>query len=107
MVHGSEHYFLCDKKNKNKKSSVSVPRFYKNKPACPNTTPAPKQPAKPQVVIRRGGPVPEIIKSGQRSKMSNQEGIKFPDFQEANPLTSRPFHTEPHVLGEVNAINTD
>ena len=51
--------------------------------------------------------MPEIIKSGQRSKMSNQEGIKFPDFQEANPLTSRPFHTEPHVLGEVNAINTD
>ena len=51
--------------------------------------------------------MPEIIKSDQRSKMSNQEGIKFPDYQEANSLKSRPFHTDPHVLREVNAINTD
>ena len=51
--------------------------------------------------------MPEIIRFGQGSKTSNQGGIKFPDFQEANPLVSRPFHTDPHVLGEVNAINTD
>ena len=50
--------------------------------------------------------MPEIIRSGQGSETSNQEGIKFSDFQEANPMESSPFHMDQNVLGEVNAINT-
>ncbi|KAL0000613.1 hypothetical protein SO802_014394 [Lithocarpus litseifolius] len=90
-----------------KRNSVSVPGFYKTKSAGPTTTSTPKPSAKPQVVIRRGGPVSEIVRLGQGSETPNQEGIKFPDFQEANPMESSPFHMDHNDLGEVNAINTD
>jgi len=90
-----------------KRNSVSIPRFYKTKSAGPTTTSTLKPSIKPQVVIRRGGSALEIFRSGQGSEIPNQEGIKFLDFHEANPMESSPFHTNHNNLGEVNAINTD
>ena len=90
-----------------KRNSVSVLGFYKTKFIGPTTMSTPKSSAKPQVVIRRGGPAPKIVRSGQGSETSNREGIKFPDFQKANPMESSPFHTNHNDLGEINAINTD
>ena len=90
-----------------KRNLVSVPRFYKTKSVSPTTMSTPKLSVKPQVVIRRGGPTPKIVRSGQGSETPNQEGIKFLDFQKANPMESSPFHTNHNNLGEINAINTD
>ena len=51
--------------------------------------------------------MPENIRSGQGSETPNQEGIKSPNFQEANLLEPMPFLTDSHVEIEVNAGNTD
>nr|POE91701.1 hypothetical protein CFP56_34473 [Quercus suber] len=59
------------------------------------------------MVIRRGGPVPEIIRTNQGSETFNKEGIKSPDIQEVNPVESMPFHTDSHVEIEVMAGDTD
>ena len=51
--------------------------------------------------------MPENIRSGRGSETPNQEGIKSPNFQEANPLEPIPFLTDSPVEIEVNAGNTD
>ena len=48
--------------------------------------------------------MPENIRSGQGSEMPNQEGIKSPNFQEANLLEPMPFLTDSHVEIEVNVV---
>ena len=92
---------------RSKRSSVSVPGFYKQTATSSSTPTTAKQHEKPRVMIRRGGPVPEIIRSGKEKETPNQEGNKSPDFQETNPVESMPFHTDSHVDIEVNAGNTD
>ena len=51
--------------------------------------------------------MPEIIRPDKGSETPNQEGNKFPDFQEANPMESSPSHTDHNDFCEVNATNPE
>jgi len=86
-----------------RRHSISVPGFYKAKAAGLKTNPPARTSDKPPVVLRRGGPSPEIVRPEKENLNPTQNHNDDPDIQEQNQVESSPSHT---AVGDLFALNT-